>query len=740
MRLLTTMLLLTSGYPSLAVAQTATSSQDAQPAAASAQEPDSAQPEIGEAIEAGGGLEEIVVTAQRRRERLQSVPIVISAFTGEQLANAGILRTSDLAVVTPGFVLTQGVGLGSPFLRGVGSTINGPGVENSVATYVDGVYQGIKSASLTSLDNIERVEVLKGPQGTLFGRNATGGLVQIITRDPSDEPAMNFAVGLANYDTVTASGYVTGGIAEGLAGDIAMSYRRQNEGWGTNVATGADVNQSDFAVLRSKWLWTPNDSLRVTLAGDYGWTESSIGTAYRPVDGFPPARDGNRPFPGGDYDINANVDPSFRSRAGGLSLKVEQNLSFADLVSISAFRKGSYDLLLDSDVTPESYLYFDGHNAEKQFSQELQLVGGVRDGLQWTAGAYYYYNKGDQLNAQAGTIVPTRRLQQVQSRQVTNSYSLYGQATWPVAPALRITGGLRYTWENRTLDAMRSQFFNDGSVVVMVPPAPGRIDYRRLTWRAAVDYDIAKDVMLFASYNRGFKSGGFNGAQLPNETSPVRPEVLDALEAGVKSNFFGNRIKLNLSGFYYDFKDIQLSVAVLGVQTPRNAAAAEMYGVDLDFEALVTDRLRLSVAAEYLKGEYTSFPDANLASPLPAGGNSVVTGSATGNDLPRTPGVTATVGLDYALPISADRDVRLNLTYSYNDGYFTEADNYMRQKAYHIANARISYPLSDAVTVSLWGRNLLDEFYTTALQAQGLGTVLSADEPRTYGIELRAGF
>lgn len=684
------------------------------------------------------GLEEIVVTAQRRAERLQDVPIAVSAFTGDQLAAAGIQRTSDLAVVTPGFVLSQGVGLGSPYLRGVGSTINGPGVENSVATYVDGVYQGIKSASLSALDNIERVEVLKGPQGTLFGRNATGGLVQIITRDPVATPSMNLSIGYASFDAVTSSAYVTGGIAEDLNADLAVSYRHQGDGWGTNVTTGREVNQNDFAVLRSKWLWTPGDTTRATLAGDYSWTKSSIGLAYRPADGFLPTRDGNRPFPGGEYDTAGDIDPRFRSRSGGLSLKLEQELGFADLVSISAYRSGRYSLLLDSDVTREPYLVFDGTNRERQFSQEVQLVGGERSGVQWTIGGYFYHNRGTQANRFTGSIVPTRALQVVASQQTTDSYSVFGQATWAFTSRARITAGLRQTWEQRELEARRDSFFTDGSTVTNLSPR-GRIVYRPTTMRFALDYDVTPDVMLYGSYNRGFKSGGFNGSQLPIETAPVRPEILDAFEAGFKSNLLGNRLRLNLSGFYYDFRDIQLSIAVLGVQTPRNAAAAEMYGADLDVEALVTDTLRLSFAAEYLKGRYTSFPDANIAVPLPAG-NRVVSGSATGNDLIRTPRVTLTAAADYSIPIGNERSVDLNVTYSYNDGYFAEADNYLRQPAYSLVNARVSLPVGENVTLAVWGRNLLDKFYTTSLLAQAVGTVLSADEPRTAGIELRAKF
>ena len=654
------------------------------------------------------GLADIVVTAQRREQSLQSVPVSVQAFSDERLAASGIETTADLARVTPGLVVVRGVGLSSPFLRGIGSSSNGPGVENPVATYVDGVYYGSKAGAMSDLANVERVEVLKGPQGTLFGRNATGGLIQIITHDPSSDPGFTAKVAYQNYDTVTASGYVTGGLVENVAADLALSYRNQGKGWGTNSFTGSDVNKTDSFLIRSKLLIEPSPDTRIVLAGDYSELDTDTGLSARFIDGF--LASNGQPYRGDRYGVQNSFDQFFKSKAGGVSLTATHNLNDdITFTSITSYRRTNYDFLLDADAMPVNNIRFETAVRERQFSQELQLSGGSSGSLEWTAGGYYFRGNGQQSIFFSGAVFPTLITRAVYGGQSTRSYAGYAQLTYPLADSTRLTLGARYNAEKRGLSGEIRLTALDGTISIpTVVPDGTDTSFNKLTWRIALDHDLAQDVLLYASYNRGFRSGGFNPSNLTNPS--FRPEVLDAFELGLKSSFLDRKLRLNIAGFYYDFSDIQLSQFVLGVQTVRNAARAEVYGVDLDAEVLVTPRLRLTGSMEYLVGKYTSFPGAGIAMPLPGGGNLVTVGDASGNRMARAPRVTANAAVDYSMPLGSNLSADFNVTYSYTSKFFWEPDNYLFEDPYSLVNAKLTFNFSDRHKISIWGRNLTDKF------------------------------
>ncbi len=691
----------------------------------------------GQASPAPDGLADIVVTAQRRKQSLQSVPIAVQAFSEARLDASGIENTADLAMVTPGLVTVRGVGLSSPFLRGIGSSSNGPGVESPVATYVDGVYYGSKASAMTSLENVERVEVLKGPQGTLFGRNATGGLIQIVTRDPSPTSGFTARVGYQNYDTVTATGYLTGGLAPNVSADVMVDYRNQGEGWGRNIVTGADVNVTDSFLARSKLLLEPGPDTRIVLAVDYSDWESDTGLASRFREGFLGAN--GLPYSGPRYGVQSTFDQFFRSEAGGASLTVSHDFGAVALTSITAYRRTDYAFAFDGDATPAPVLRFETAVNERQFSQELQLSGGAPGSLEWTAGAFYFDADGQQSVLFSGTSLPTLITRAVYGGQSTRSYAAYAQLTYPVLDNTRITLGARYNSEKRGLNGNVLLTALDGSVTrPTVVPTGTDATFNKLTWRIALDHDLAPDVLAYASYNRGFRSGGFNPSNLTNP--PFRPEVLDAYEVGLKSSLFDRRVRLNVGAFFYNFNDIQLSQFVLGVQTIRNAARAELYGVDLDAEILVNSQLRLSGSFEYLKGEFKSFPGAAFAVPLPAGGNGVMIGDASGKNMIRAPRFTGNIAADYTLPIAAHLSADLNVTYSYNGGFFWEPDNFVKQAPYSLVNARASLNFDDRHKITFWARNITNEYYDSTSSAAAVGTVASPGEPRTYGVALQTKF
>ncbi len=358
-------------------------------------------------------LQEITVTAEKRAENLQDVPIAISTTSGRQLAALAATSITAIADVTPGLQMTTTQGSLSPHIRGVGSDI--ANVENSVALYLDGVYVASPSAALLSLNSIQQIETLKGPQGTLFGRNATGGALLIETRDPTQNFSTNLDVSYGNYQTTTLNGYVAGGLGNDLVADFAVHLGHQGEGYGRNLETGSEVYQTDLDLaLRSKWVWTPTDVDTVHLIFDYARRYGSSATpdyiprgTYPSVLEYPPV---TTPIPH-PYDMDTFLDPSDSLDSGGVSLRLDHLMSWARLVSITAYRQQSFDVQFDITLTPATSIrepvpfppfalviplpIVAAVSNDKQVSQEIQLVSPDNYAvpwLSWVTGLYYFYD------------------------------------------------------------------------------------------------------------------------------------------------------------------------------------------------------------------------------------------------------------------------------------------------------------------------------------------------------------
>jgi iron complex outermembrane receptor protein len=686
-------------------------------------------------------VDEIIVTAQRRSQRLQDVPIAITALGSDQLASIGAADIADLNQVVPGLQIQAATGFVVPRIRGVGTTALGAGLENSVGVYVDGVYFASQTGSLLSLNNVERIEVLRGPQGTLFGRNATGGLIQIVTRTPSQDFAANASVGYGNYDTFTADGYLAGGLSPNVAADIAVHYATQGDGYGTNQLTGRDVNRidSDLAI-RSRLRITPTDRTTIDITGDY---LRRSGSAFNSVHLVPGARAAGTglTFTGRPWDVNSNIEPDVRLEGWGVSARIEQEIGAVRLTSITAYREGTARTIFDADLTQAPASSVDILQDDEQFSQELQLSSATQSRIQWVLGLYYFHANGGFDPAIVNTALPFPpfAVTLVTRDEVgTDSFAAYGQATVPLGARTALTLGARYTTEKRTLDGVSAG----------PPPffAPTPFSYSRRfdapTWRVALEHRLTDDVMVYASYNRGFKSGGFNAA---NPFSPVvqfRPEFLDAFEVGFKSEWFDRRLRFNAAVFYYDYRDIQVSKFIAPAVNYVNGAGAEIYGLDLELEARVTRNLTLSAGLSLLHDRFTSFPDADFYLPLatPPFGNQVVTGSAAGNRLPLTPDATFNLAAHYELPTSTGTWLA-DLGYYYNSGWYGQPDNVLRQDDYDRMDAAIGWRSSnDRFTVRVWGKNLGNRAVASALVASNTGSQIQYEPPRTYGVTLGVNF
>jgi outer membrane receptor protein involved in Fe transport len=674
----------------------------------------------------------IVVTAQRRAENGQSVPISISSDTAAELQAAGVQSTTDLGAIVPGLTIANTAGLEEPRIRGVGTASAGAGIENSVATYIDGVYIASSPASLFSLNNIDHVEVLKGPQGTLFGRNATGGLIQLVTKDPSFAESGQFNVGYGDYQTSRSDVYATSGITDKIAADIAVSFVHQGEGYGRNFADGTDLYKTDRDLAaRSKWLMHIADATTVRVAFDFEQQDGSNPSitalsGTRPT--FAPAIVQTDPWNG-----DLNLDPFHREESGGASVRLDQDLGALSLVSISAYRRLGFLQTLDIDTTPLPAVSETYDQQDRQVSQEFQLVSNSPGPFKYLIGAYYF-DLDSTYEPLTLTVRSARTETEVESK--TESIAAFAQGTYQIDASTALTGGLRYTNDERRLAGDSQVGVVDGAAQAPVPFSYAKA-YDTPTWRVALDHHFNDTTMAYISENRGYRSGGFS-AQSP--TAPAfNPEYLDAYEIGVKSDIMPT-IRLNGEAFYYDYRSIQVNTYVNGASVIYNGARAKNYGVDLDLTAALYDGLTLKGGLEYIHDRFSQFPNAVVAIPQPNGTVHIGEGSATGNRLPFTPDLSVVVGLNYKHRFVTG-PVSVNVNELYSTEFYAQPDNVLRQPAYHMVNASIQWSdTTERFAVTLWGDNLANYAVVNFLTASTTGDSVSYQAPRTYGIRLGVKF
>jgi len=694
--------------------------------------------------------EAIVVTAQRRPERSQDVPISLTALSGEQLERMQATDMAGLGKVVPSLVVSRTGPFTQPYLRGVGkrSTL---GVENSVATYVDGVYLASSISALLDLRGVDRVEVLNGPQGTLFGRNTTGGVIQVITRDPSPKASGEVELSAGEYGYARGDVYLTGG-SDRLAGNLAVSMSR-NGGYGTNIFTGkkdqGEVRHS--VVARSKGVWRPTSSLKLTMAGDYQDIDQDF--SYRPVSGFPPI---GQPrvlrFRDGDQDAPSR----FRFRYGGMSLRADVDLGSLTLMSLSALRRmhANYGADLDQGPLP---LWSGAPSAEqKQFSQEFQLQSSKSSRVKWVAGLYYIhigeqyaptsFSYGGSYSAQLGGRIE----QTILDGGNTSSYAAYGQGTLPIGRGTHLTIGLRYTAEHRSVEANGEQLFDTPPFVRPIPGLPLLAEkpfrnsdtFRKLTWRASLDRHFSDALMGYVSASRGFQSGGWN-LQTPQNPA-FGPERLDDFEAGVKYVDRTQRFRADANFFYYDYSDLQVSaITPIGSMT-TNATSAKLYGLDLQLDAQLDRKTDVAFGAQFLKTRFGRFPNATCTdfrvdAVVPYAPMSC---DVSGHRLPFAPKLKFNVGAHRQASLGRVGSLMLSGNLAYNSGYFAEPDNVARQTSFSTVDVSAEWqPNWHGPSIRFWVLNLTNAHYYDSLATQPTAGVLQRPAaPRRFGASVTVGF
>ncbi len=745
-------------------------------------------------------VEEIIVTAQKREENLQEVPIAIMAFSPAKLDAFGIQSAQDLERITPGLTVTNAAGFNVAYLRGVGTDAFLPGADPSVPFYVDGVALLGAQGTSDTLGRVERVEVLKGPQGTLFGRNATGGAISIVTPEPSGEFFGDLKVEFAQYNARNIQGFVNVPFGERFAASLSLFSSERDNYYINEVGPLLDSYSRGG---RAKLRWDVSEDLSLTLAGSYMEGSNNAGLVFEMTR---PARLVGAVLPRDpqadrrvrlDSLSGATNESTLFSlvgewRAPWLDFKLilsDQNLEAP--ISGADFDKGPLPIVNIVSVKQLS----------KQRTAELQLLSNddtsFSDRLQWVAGLYYLESSGgfdpiafdvlpDFLNTlpiPAGGVLSNTlnnllgllnlpslgngvRLT-TYGVLVSESLSAYAQGTWNFTETLDLTLGLRYQMEERNLLGSRTSLPQpNGNEIVLIPIVGNSIDLpqleaRQLSPRVALQWrPFDPSTQIYTSWSRAFKSPTYNTVNLLGELlgpiEPVKEEQVDSYELGVKTDLFDNSLRLNAAAFYTRQKDLLTGfVAVLsgGVVSYDNAGNAEILGAEADFLwSPMPERnpgLVITGAVSWLDTEYTSYPDGrgyDEATGLAFGPGLLPLLPArdlTGNRIVRTPEWTYTAGVNQRIEIGSGSALEFGADVYYNSGFYFLPQNseLYKRDAYHLFNARISYFYEPwNLQLTAYGQNITDTVYNEVVFVDDFGLNQVLNDPRVFGLRVNWTF
>ncbi|MES2258152.1 MAG: TonB-dependent receptor [Pseudomonadota bacterium] len=741
---------------------------EAPAAAVAGTEEKPAEAAAAQPAESGVKLQEVVVTATRRSANLQKVAATVNVLTAESVSQLNITSVSDMQGLVPGMTMVRSAGT-VPFLRGVGTNNSGFTTETAVGMYIDGLYLANSAAGLFGFNNIERIEVLKGPQGTLYGRNTTGGLINVVTRDPEAKMHADASVSYDNYSKKTVNFYGSTPLSDTLAMNIAVIGSDQSEGWGKNIVTGNENLKGKEGGTQVKLVWKPNAGTKVSLRAFYDYLNTDQGVAIGILPGTV-AIDGTGYL--GEYRTATRTDPYVISHQFNSALKVEHDLGPVNLLSITGYQHNKSPLRATQNAIPgqpvlgraaiESLLV--GEN--KTFSQELQVSSKPSNSpLDWIGGFFYYDDVTTLLSdvwsaCVNGVCAPAPLPTRTTARPTTKSASLYADGSYTLRPGTRLSLGIRYTQDKKALTGLNEPLpglpnspkaLPPGSLLRPGDPYPGNPNgiateatFSKTTFRAALSQDLSARAQVYASFNRGFKAGGYNPGSFSNPVS--RPETLDAIEVGVKSELFERRLRLNVSVFNYDYQDIQLRStappAPVGGSILTNAAGARVNGLDAEIKFAATENLRINGAFEFLDAKFTSFPGGACSTARPIAG-AVLGGAVTvpcdlaGHQLINSPKYSYTLGFVYAVDIPYG-SLSLAANDSYKSSYAFSTDGAPFQKAYHNISGSLTWRSPDErYDVQVFGKNLGGAYYYATAQGPAVGSyVYSPGAPRTFGVTL----
>lgn len=686
-----------------------------------------------QANEPGFRIEEVVVTATKTGEtRIQDTPIAISAYGGEDLNRLGVVDIRGLSEMTPNLAVSENTGFSQVFIRGIGSNNVFAGSDPSSTIHMDGVYLARPSTYFTNLFDVERIEVLRGPQGTLYGRNSVGGTINVVSRKPHDELMGKAEIGYGNYEWVQGKLYINTPLADNLYASFASVYS-DRDAYVKNVnPSGNDIDDDQTKAVRAQLRWNPG-RVDAILRADYSRSEGAI-MGFSKL--FEPRGSQLTDSLLGDYRRVANNVPHehFR-RAWGVAADVNVELrDNLDLKSLTAYRKSRMYGSFDTDASDLDLQRSRINEYQDQFSQEFNLTGHFGP-LTMIAGAFYFRETIDYPlvveNRVPGTAVTSF------PHVSTESFALFQQSDLAISDQFKATFGLRYTEEEK--DFSQHHFIRSlttGLPVSAVTIYDSEGKYKAWTPKFGLEWQPMEDLMFYASASRGFKSGGFINSSA-NPAQGFGPEKLWAYEGGVKSQWLDRRLTLNLSAFYYDYTDLQVNFFLApGVTDIRNAAEAKVKGVEFEFVLHPFETTRIQGSASLLDATYDSFPSA------PRRGNREVF-DASGAYLNNSPKHLVAMSVEQQLPNIGDIETSIRVDGSWNGRrYFTPENNLLEsQGSYFLLNASLEMRVNEDVTITVWGRNLTDKDYVTGTAS--FASLLVAGRvapPRTYGLKVGYNF
>jgi outer membrane receptor protein involved in Fe transport len=723
-------------------------------------------------------LEEVIVTAQKRAESLQDVPISVLALSGDRMRDAGIQRVEDLSKYVPNFQMTETTTGNQIFIRGVGSGLN-RGFEQSVGMFIDGVYAGRSQQFRNPFMDIAMVEVLRGPQGTLFGKNTVAGAINIRTQEPTDEfEAEVRATYEMEYGDPELEGFFSGPITDNLSGRIAARYR-EAEGFIDNRFLDEDEPQRDEQAIRGSLMWTPTDDLELLLKAETGSFDaegqssqvtnangvfdfSSLGITQFLPDLLDPSEDGK-------LDFNKAADSHSREATDtdtdNVVLTVNWDVSDFTVTSITGYSSYSFDQLADGDVTNLRFIQQDTAQDFDQYSQEIRLASPLGEQFEYIVGAYYQYQELENTGsidfdptAIGVTILPPTAVGSYSDfDQEAETFALFGQATYHFNDAWHLTVGLR--WNNEDKEATQDYFVTDlfGKTPtsnpvnkVIAETVQGSVDHYydedrsrsntspsvTLTW----DYD--DDTMLYARYAKGFKSGGFNEAEVTGDLDRFLfdDEEADSLEIGSKLTLLDGAATLNTALFYTEYTDRQVSAFEDVSFVVGNAAESTSQGLEMDGRWRVTEHLSLSASLAYLDSEFDDFKNASCQAE-DAAVDPGCTQDLSGETTQYAPEWSGSLGIRYARPITDSLEFIGQADANYTDEYYHAQDLDPEEvtDSYTEYNARLAVAQMDGRwEVALIGKNLTDE--TTNIYGNDIPSFTGAHfsfvaPPRTVAIQ-----
>jgi len=710
-----------------------------------------------EEVDAGPQLEEIIVTARKRSESLQNVPIAVTAFGGAALREAQITDLSALAGRTPSFTFqAQGSLEQEAFIRGVGTVrLTSASADPSIGLFVNEVYIGRRGSATPPIFDVERVEVLRGPQGTIFGKNVVGGAVSIITATPKFDFGASGYVSAGNYGTIQSEANVTGALSDTAAARLSFQQLR-HDGYSRNIVNGQELDNAEGYAGRASLLVNASDRLTLNFIADASHDEGG-GQARHAVDD--PTRAGIGPITTGQISKDPRVTETpylqyNRRNTYGFTARADYDLGAAKLTYLAALRLGKSGQRFSQAGAgaPPSFTDSVLTQSEKYsgITQELRLASDKSGPFNWLVGLYYLREdtrrKSFNLARSALPDGPGGTRDSLDGENVfansgvTSNYAAFGELEYEILPGFTASAGARYTIDHKEMNA-NARIISLGLAGDLLSPAPLRTPYNvdvKKTWkeatpRFALEWKATSSILLYASAAKGFKGGGWQAATPDAATAsrPFDPETAWNYELGFKSDLFDRRVRLNLAAFRLDFSNLQVEQLddVLLTTVVTNAASAKIQGIEGELSVAVTDGLSISGSGSVLDAKYKNYTDPRR--------NIVY----TGNKLARTADYQYSIAADYKLPVGDRYAIRAHADYTYQDKFFYGPENLNFEPGYGLLDARIGFGRADERwAVTLWAKNLTNKLYRTSV-IPFLGDEASLyGAPRTYGVRLSGKF